>query len=79
MRHKVFAQEYVIDFNGRRAAIAAGYSEGRAEVTQRLKVPRVIALIDNVQSQRATKLGLKAAQVLSTVEGLQRPRIRVHA
>jgi phage terminase small subunit len=44
MRHEVFAQEYVIDFNGRRAAIAAGYSEARAEASasELLKVPRVM-------------------------------------
>jgi phage terminase small subunit len=70
MRPKLFAQEYVIDFNGRRAAIAAGYSEARAEVTasELLKVPRVMAMINKLQSQRATKLGLKAEQVLEELQ-----------
>ena len=70
MRPKLFAQEYVIDFNGRRAAIAAGYGEARAEVTasELLKVPRVMELIDKLQSQRATKLGLKEEQVLEELQ-----------
>lgn len=65
-RHKLFAQEYVIDFNGRRAAIAAGYGERRAEVTasELLKVPPVMALIDKLQSQRACKLELDGEQVV---------------
>jgi phage terminase small subunit len=68
----------VIDFNGRRAAIAAGYGEARAEVTasELLKVPRVTALIDELRSQRATKLGLKAEQVL---EELQFARVSLSA
>ena len=35
-RHKLFAQEYVIDFNTRRAAIAAGYGEARAGVSKEI-------------------------------------------
>src|SRR4029077_19519982 len=60
-RHKLFAQEYVIDFNGRRAAIAAGYGETRAEVTasELLKVPRRMALIEHLQSHRASNSLLK--------------------
>jgi phage terminase small subunit len=71
-RHKLFAQEYVIDFNGRRAAIAAGYGETRAEVTasELLKVPRVMALIDNLQSQRASKLELKGEQVVEELRNI---------
>jgi phage terminase small subunit len=71
-RHKLFAQEYVIDFNGRRAAIAAGYGETRAEVTasELLKVPRVMALIDNLQSQRASKLELKREQVVEELRNI---------
>jgi len=66
MRHTVFAQEYVIDFSAGRAAIAAGYGEARAEVTasELLKVFRVVALIDNLQSKRAPRLGLRAEQVV---------------
>src|SRR5580765_4283909 len=71
-RHKLFAQEYVIDFNGRRAAIAAGYGETRAEVTasELLKVPRVMDLIDNLQSQRASKLELKGEQVVEELRNI---------
>lgn len=32
-KHKRFCEEYLIDLNGRQAAIRAGYSETRAEVT----------------------------------------------
>jgi phage terminase small subunit len=32
-KHLRFCEEYVIDFNGRRAAVRAGYSELRAAAT----------------------------------------------
>ncbi len=70
-RYEAFAREYVVDLNGKRAAIAAGYSERTAEVkaSQLLRTVKCRALIDKLQSKRASKLELKADKV---IEELQR-------
>lgn len=68
-RWKLFAHEYVIDLNGSRAAIAAGYSERRAKVTGSELVTKrnVAALIDKLLSARASKLEIKAERVLEEI------------
>lgn len=65
-RHKKFAQEWVIDQNGTRAAMAAGYAESGAhvEASRLLRNPKVRKMIDELQSKRASKLELKAERVL---------------
>lgn len=71
-RYETFAREYVIDLNGKRSAIAAGYSESRAEVTASELVSnrKVQKLIDSLQSKRASKLELKAEQVVEEIRRL---------
>jgi phage terminase small subunit len=71
-RWKLFAHEYVIDLNGSRAAIAAGYSERRAAVTgsELVRKRKVAVLIDKLQSARASKLELKAEQVVEELRRL---------
>lgn len=61
-----FAREYVIDLNGRRAAIAAGYSDASATVqaSKLLTKANVQKIIDRLQSERATKLELKGEKVI---------------
>ena|SRR5438046_2884840 len=70
-RYELFAREYVIDLNGTRAAIAAGYSQKGADskAAQLLGNVRVRKLVDAHLSRRATKLELKAEKV---AEELQR-------
>jgi phage terminase small subunit len=64
-RYERFAREYVIDLNAPRAAIAAGYSEKRAHVTgyQLVANRRVAKIIERLQTQRASKLEIKADRV----------------
>lgn len=56
LRHQIFANEYVIDLNGTRAAIAAGYAPNSADVTasQLLDNPKVIRRINANLSRRAS-------------------------
>src|SRR6266480_3421974 len=70
-RAEIFAREYVIDLNGTRAAIAAGYSERTAaeQASRLLTKVRTQRIIQQLQAKRATKLDLKAEKV---AEELQR-------
>jgi phage terminase small subunit len=65
-RWKLFAHEYVVDLNGSRAAIAAGYSEKGAHVraSELLRNRKVKDLIDQLTAERAKKLGLSADRIL---------------
>ena len=71
-RYELFAREYVIDLNGTRAAIAAGYSERTAnEQASRLLANRKVrVIVERLQSQRASKLELKAEQVVEELRRL---------
>lgn len=66
LRHEIFAREYVLDLNGTRAAIAAGYSEKGADVAaiRMLGNARVKELIADLIGERAKKLDLTADKVL---------------
>jgi len=65
LRQETFAHEYVIDLNGTRAAIAAGYAEKAAHVaaSQLLKNTKVQKIIQQLQAKRASKLELKAEKI----------------
>lgn len=71
-RQERFAAEYVIDLNGTRAAIAAGYSEKTASVqsTGLLKNSKVRRIIDSLNTKRASKLEIKAERVLEELARL---------
>lgn len=71
-QRELFAKEYVIDLNGTRAAIAAGYSAKTADVkaSQLLAEVKVQRLVDNLLSARASKLDLKAEQVVEELRRL---------
>jgi phage terminase small subunit len=64
-RFQIFAHEYVIDFNGTRAAIAAGYATKAAHVaaSQLLKNPKVSKIVDRLLTRRATKLEVTAEKL----------------
>ena len=66
-REKTFCQEYSIDKNGTRAAIAAGYAKKSAHVTASLllKKPKIRATIDALLKKHADKLDLSAEKVLA--------------
>jgi phage terminase small subunit len=71
-RFERFAREYLIDLNGTRAAIAAGYSEASAsaKASQLLSNVRVQRLIDRFKSERASRLQIKADKVLEEIARL---------
>lgn len=67
-----FAREYVIDLNATRAAQAAGYSQDRAHVTGSELVAnrKVRARINQLLSERASRLEIKADRVLEELHRL---------
>jgi phage terminase small subunit len=71
-KHEAFALEYVIDLNGTRAAIAAGYSERTAEVqaSRLLSNAKVRRIIEGLLSKRASKLTIKAERVIEEIARL---------
>ena len=65
-REEIFCREYVIDLNGARAAIAAGYSKktAHAAASRLLRNVKVQAKICELQKVVADKLDLDAEKVL---------------
>lgn len=65
-RQQRFAEEYLVDLNGKRAAIRAGYSPKGAEVTasKLLIVPKVAAAIAKAQAKRAERTHITQDRVL---------------
>ncbi len=71
-RRELFAREYVIDLNGTRAAIAAGYSPNGAnsKAAQLLATVRVQKRVEELLAKRASKLEIKADRVLEELAKL---------
>ena len=67
-----FAQEYVIDFNGKQAAIRAGYSEKSAEVTacKMLRLTKVRSEIERLLEDTVGKRNETRARVLEELESV---------
>ena len=65
-RHDTFCREYIIDLNGKRAAIAAGYSKktAYAAACRLLSNVKVKELLAKLQKEHADKLDLSAEKVL---------------
>lgn len=65
-KQEMFCQEYIIDFNGTRAAIAAGYSEKTADViaVENLGKPKIKLRLEELTNSRAEKLEITQEQVL---------------
>lgn len=61
-----FCEEYVIDWNGTRAAIAAGYSEHTAHViaNENLRKPKIKEHIDKVKNELERLAGLSKLKIL---------------
>ena len=61
-----FVQEYLVDLNGKQAAMRAGYSERSAEVTasKLLRNPKVQEVVAAAQTARAERVEVKADDVL---------------
>jgi phage terminase small subunit len=71
-RHEIFAREYVIDLNGTRAAIAAGYKKKGAMVraNELLGTAAVKALIAELTKAKCEKLDISADWVLGELRKL---------
>jgi phage terminase small subunit len=65
-KQAAFLDEYLVDLNGRQAAIRAGYAPKAAAVTaaQLLTKPNIRAEIEARKAARAQKTGVDAAYVL---------------
>jgi len=76
-RQILFIQEYLIDLNGTKAAIRAGYSEDSATViaSDLLKLTKVSQRIATAVEQRATRIGMTQAQVLHEMSLLANSRL----
>jgi phage terminase small subunit len=72
LRYERFCREYVIDQNGTRAAIAAGYSEQTAysQASDLLKKPEVRRRIDELLSVRLRKADVTADMVIDGLRAL---------
>lgn len=69
-KQKRFCEEYVIDWNGTRAAKAAGYSENTAQVigSENLAKPIIQAYIEEIQQDLAKLCGVSAARNINELK-----------
>jgi len=65
-RQRRFVEEYLLDLNGKHAAIRAGYSPKTAEVqaSQTLRIPKVQAAITAAQARRSQRTEITQDTVL---------------
>ena len=73
-KHQKFAEEYVKDHNATKAAIRAGYAEGRAAPTgsELARRPDVAAYIEELGDQRRENLGITIAGEVERLEQVWR-------
>lgn len=71
-KQKRFCEEYIFDFNGARAARAAGYSEDTAKeiASENLTKPNIQAYIKGLEDNLAQTLGISRTRVLREHEKL---------
>jgi len=71
-KQKRFVNEYLIDMNASRAALAAGYSERTAHVTgnENLKKPAIQKALIEANKSRVEKTEISADYVLSNLKAL---------
>ena len=72
VKQATFAKEYMVDLNGKQAAIRAGYAQGCAEVTaaKLLRHAKVKAAIDKLMDKRSSDTGITAEYVLRGIKEL---------
>lgn len=65
-RQEMFVKEYLVDLNATQAAIRAGYSRNRAEVTahQLMRNAKIIVAIEAAMAERAKRVEVDAEWVL---------------
>lgn len=69
-KQEMFVREYLIDFNGTRAAIAAGYSKRSAKeiASENLTKPNIQAYITMLAKERADRIEITSDYVLGTIK-----------
>ena len=79
-RHKRFADEYVIDLNGARAAIAAGYKEKTARITasKLLTKANIQQYISDLMAKKDKKLIASQDEVLEYLTSVMRREKKEH-
>lgn len=65
-RHELFCREYIVDYNGRQAAIRAGYSDSSAgnQASRLLTNDDVLARVRELQKEQMERLSLNADMVI---------------
>ena len=73
-QQQLFTREYVIDFNGTKAAVRAGYSEKTAASTasRLLRDPKIIAFRDLLMEERFQAIGIDKFNIAAEVWGIYR-------
>lgn len=77
-KHRRFVIEYLVDMNGKRAAIRAGYSPISAESTAStiLSDPKVRAAVDAALEQRAQEAGATMGEVMLLLTRIAKADLR---
>jgi|SRR5208282_3260351 len=71
-RQARFVEEYLIDLNGRQAAIRAGYSPNAAEVqaSRLIRNAKVTAAVNDAMQERSKRTGITADRVVTELARL---------
>jgi phage terminase small subunit len=71
-RERCFVDEYLVDLNGTRAAVRAGYTEASARTTasELLTKPDISAAVSKALEQRSRRTKLRADKVIRELERL---------
>lgn len=71
-KQKVFINEYVVDFNGTRAAIKAGYSKNTARMiaTENLSKPYIREAIDKLVNELNEQCRIKRERIINEIASI---------
>lgn len=78
-KQRRFCEEYVIDWNATRAAIAAGYSANTARQvgSENLSKPDIAEYIDKIKNQLEEQAGLSALKVVLELKKIAFPSLEI--
>lgn len=76
-KQKKFAEEYLLDFNGARAAREAGYSEKTADriAYENLRKPEIIEYLNKLQEKKKEKFEIDEEKVMNELSAIAFSRI----
>lgn len=71
-KQRAFCEEYLVDLNGTKAAVRAGYSErnARHQASRLLNTPEIQATIKRLMDERSERVGISADNVLEELAQL---------